>query len=519
MSASTDLVSLRDRVEQLEAELDRSRIDLDYSADETQEYKDECGKFQERCAELKVQYAELKVENKRLTRKLNEPNAHFASPGISSQSDEVVSLKRQLAGKEQVIAAQEKSFQSLLNLIKPVFNATLTRFSMLEEEAIQSCLAAMPKDAAQTLKAYQDEVAQRGQPSNGDANSSHDKPLEKSPTPLVPCQPQTSCSHNSSKTLVTQGATETPSEGLASKSESPKPGQEHSIEGPKSYSGVVTSQRAQAPWRGRPGQARVPIEVLDRQAALRAEKQEEIQSEAGRSQKPNNVGGFQPPQKAAGSSDIKASPAPKQNATALGSGGRSHTADFFSRDLESSLAAWRKATASDNGNRSHTADFFSEDLASSLAATREVTASGNGNRSHTADFRINRDLPSPSIPKPSSIGQLDSCQARDARFPPPARSDEAQPGKILSDTNGDDEEDSFLKGRASNRPFPGFGPGAVVQKPKSLESMPQKPVTQEQVCQILVKDTIDTAEYVPGWASEMEGQGNPPVSRYNSKYS
>ncbi len=49
------------------------------------------------------------------------------------------------------------------------------------------------------------------------------------------------------------------------------------------------------------------------QEALRAEKRQEIQSDAGRSPKPNKIGGFQPPQKVAGSSNVTATPVPKQN--------------------------------------------------------------------------------------------------------------------------------------------------------------------------------------------------------------
>ncbi len=540
MSASTDLVSLRDKVEQLEAELDRSKIDFDYSVDETKEYKDACGKLQERCNELKGQCAELTLENKRLTRKLNDPNAHFASPAVASQSDEVASLRQQLAEKDQVIATQDEKYQSLLNSIKPIFNAILTKSPRPKAEAMQSCFDAMPKDAAKTLKARQNELALGVAPSDGDADTSLDKPSEKSSGPPVPLQQQNLDSHNSSRTLVTQGATKTPSKGPAIKSKSPDPGEEPSVQGPISYSGVVTSKRAQAPRRGRAGQLRAPIShaVIERQEALRAEKQEEIQSKAGRSQKPNKAGGFQPPQKAAGSSDIKASPAPKQNVTASASRDRPYTADFvFNPDLPSSSVPKEKVVPKPAPSLKGTPGSSSKGQTPSGPATKtdlgKITPPASSSVTNPQIRGESNDLtdikpqtpPNASVSKRSEqtshqvsdIGPLVSRQARDAGFPPPARSEEVRQEVFLF---GEDDEEPYMKIPAGYVPsFLGFELDAVPQEPNLQESMSQKPVIQEQACQISTKDTMDTAEDAPSWASEAEAQGSYLPSTYDRKHS
>ena len=440
MSASTDLVLLREKIEELEAELDRLRIDFDFSVDQTQEYRDQYN-------ELQARYVELKVDNRRLTRKLNEPNA--PSPAIASQSDEVAPLKQQLAEKDQVIAAQDEKYQTLVNSIKPIFNTLFAVSSMLNKEAIQSCLVAMPKDTAKTLGALQNEKAQAGPPSDGDAES---------------------------KTLVTQGVTKTPSEVTktpsersASRSERPDPGKqpESSIQGPASFSGVVTSKRAEGPRRARAGQAKVPVshEVLARQEAHRAEKREEIQSSAGRSQKPNKVTGFQPPQKVAGSSNITAPPVPEQNVTDWWVSHEFLSRSFvFEPERPSSPVPKEKVVpvpppstqgsqASASREQTPTGPATQTDLGK-ITTPAPPTVTNPQIRGKSNDLKDFRPQVSPnaslseeseqSSHQVSSVGPLDSRQAQDANSLPPAPPQEVQPQKFSSDF-GEDDEEAYVK--------------------------------------------------------------------------
>ncbi|KAK0516556.1 hypothetical protein JMJ35_001159 [Cladonia borealis] len=317
MSALTDLLSLRNRVEQLEADLDRSKIDFNYSVDLVQEYKDQRD-------ELRDRYTALKLENKCLTRKLNEPNAQFASPPIAPQPGEVDTLRQRLAEKDQVIAAKDEKYQSLLDSIKPAFNNL--------------------KDAVKTLEALQIELAQGRPPPDGDANSK---------TSATQGATRTLSGHADSKTSVTKGATKAPSERPATRSKSPDPGQQPSIEGSDTYSGVVTTKRAELPRRPRAGQARLPFshEDLAKKEALQAEEQEEIQRGAGRSQKPNRGGGFQPSQKAPRSSDFVAPPAAKPNVTDSHVPKQPHGASFVVKeDPPSSPIAKENVTVPDFRN-------------------------------------------------------------------------------------------------------------------------------------------------------------------------
>ena len=309
MSVSTDLNTLRERVEALEADLDRSLVDFDYSVAQAQEYKDQYDQLEARHTALKSECADLKVDNRRLTRKLNQPDASFASPPIAAQPGEVAALRQRLAEKDQVIAARDEKYQSLLKAIEPLWISTLA-ISRNNEEVIQSLLAAMPKDAAKRLETLRNELAQGESPPAGEADS---------------------------KTSVTQGATKTPPERPASGSKRPESRQqsESSIEGPKHYSDVVSSKRARVTRRGRlgAGQAPVPVshEEVKRKDELREQKREEIQSKAGRSQKPNKAG-FQPSQVAAGSSNITAPPATKQDITGSQLHKKPHGASFVAKE-------------------------------------------------------------------------------------------------------------------------------------------------------------------------------------------
>ena len=367
MSASTDLNTLKQRVEVLEAELDRSKIDFDYSVDLVQEYKDQCD-------ELRDRYTALKLENKCLTRKLNEPNAHCSFPTIASQSDEVAPLRQQLAEKDQVIAAQDEKYHSLLNSIKPLFNTLFAFSSRLNKESIQSCLAAMPKDAARTLETLQNELAQGGPPSDGNADS---------------------------KTLVNQRATKTPSERPASRSKRPDLEQqlEPSTKEPVSYSGIVTSKRADLPRRGRAGQAKVPVphEVIARSEARGAEKREDIQSSAGRSEKPNKVGGFQPSQIAAGSTNITAPPAPKQDITGSQLPKDPHGASFAAKEETRSSPI---PVAGSPLFKNWGASFVVKEKTRSYPIPEEKVAdSPLPKKPHRASFVANEEPPSSSVPK------------------------------------------------------------------------------------------------------------------------
>ena len=256
MSDSSDVDALKSWANQLEIEGAQLKRDLEHSADETQVYKDQLVQLQAQCTELQV-------ENRHLTRRLNEQSAHPASPAAASRS-EVALLRQQLTEKDQVIAAQDEKYQALLNSM--------------------SLLAA---------KARQNESALEGPPSEGDADPSHNNP-----GPMTTFQQQIQRSDNGSKTLVAQGATKTPAERPARQSKSPSLRQEPklSVEATTGYSQALTSQRAEEPLRSRPGQAPAPIsqEISARQEQLRAEKREEIQKSAGRSQKPNKVGGSNP---------------------------------------------------------------------------------------------------------------------------------------------------------------------------------------------------------------------------------
>ena len=349
MSVSSDLNTLRERVEVLETELDRSRVDLDDSVDQYDELK-------ARYTALRTECNELKFDNRRLTRKLTEADAQLVSHPIAPQSGEVTTLRQQLAEKDEVIAAQDAKYQSLLNSIKQTFDSLSAN-----KEAIQSRLAAMLEDAAKTLEGPHDGLAQGGPPPDGDAGSKTSATQGATKTPSDHAGSKTSAtqgatkassshadsktsgtkraikassSHADSKTSATEGATEPPSKRPATGSKSPDPGQppskrpatrsmspgprqQPSIVGSETYSGVVTTKRAELLRRGRAGQARVPVshEDLARKEALQAEQREDIQRGAARSQKPSRSGGFQPSQKALGSSGSIASPAAKPNVT------------------------------------------------------------------------------------------------------------------------------------------------------------------------------------------------------------
>ncbi len=345
MSVSTDLNTLKKRFEALEADLDRSLVDFDYSVAQAQEYKDQYDQLEARHTALESECADLKIDNRRLTRKLNEPDASFASPPIAAQPGEVAALRQRLAEKDQVIAARDEKYQSLLKAIEPLWINTLA-ISRNSEEAIQSCLAAMPKDAAKRLETLRNELAQGGSPPAGEADSKTSVAQGATKTPSDHADSKTSVAqgatktpseHADSKTSVTQGATKTPPERPASGSKRPESRQqsESSIEGPKHYSDVVSSKRARVPRRGRlgPGQAHVPVshEEVKRKDELREQKREEIQSKAGRSQKPNKAG-FQPSQVAAGSSNITAPPATKQDITGSQLPKKPHGASFVAKE-------------------------------------------------------------------------------------------------------------------------------------------------------------------------------------------
>ena len=320
MSVSSDLNTLRERVEVLETELDRSRVDLDDSVDQTQHYRYQYDELKARYTALRTECNELKFDNRRLTRKLTEADAQLVSPPIAPQSGEVTTLRQRLAEKDEVIAAQDAKYQSLLDSRKQVLDSLSAN-----KEAIQSRLAAMLEDAAKTLEAPHDGLAQRGPPPDGDAGSKTSATQGATKTPS---------GHAGSKTSVTKAATEPPSKRPATGSKSPDPGQppskrpatrskspgprqQPSIVGSKTCSGVVTTKRAELLRRGRAGQARVPVshEDLARKEALQAEQRVDIQRGAARSQKPSRSGGFQPSQKALGSSGSIASPAAKPNVT------------------------------------------------------------------------------------------------------------------------------------------------------------------------------------------------------------
>ena len=196
MSASSDLNTLRERVEVLETELDRSRIDLEDSVDQIQQYRAQYDKLQARYTALRTKCNELKFDNRRLTRKVNEPNAQFASPPIAPQPGEVDTLRQRLAEKDQVIAAKDEKHQSLLDSVKPAFNNL--------------------KDAVKTFEALQNELAQGGPPSDDDANSKTSATQGATKTPS---------GHAGSKTSVTKGATKPPSKRPATRSKSPDPRQ------------------------------------------------------------------------------------------------------------------------------------------------------------------------------------------------------------------------------------------------------------------------------------------------------
>ena len=433
MSDSTDVDALKSWANQLETERARLKRDLEQSADETQVYKDCSDQLQHQCAEFQV-------ENMRLTRRLNEQTAHPASPAATSRS-EVALLRQQLLEKDQVIAAQDEKYQALLNSIKPVLNST------------RSLLAAMPEDAAETLKAWQNELALGGPPSEGDAHSSHNNSR-----PTTTFHKQTQRSDNGSKTLIAQGATRAPAERPGSQSKSPNPRQEPepSVEATTAYSQVVTSQRAEGPLRLRPGQVSAPIsqEISARQEKPRAEKREEIQKSTGRSQKPKKVGGSKPPQKARGrvdttefilKEDRPSSSTSKQNVAATTVQGQSSPVEFkLKEDLPPSPAPKPAATARERlrqagyermadrpsssapkqdvaatsvRGQSSPAEFsLKEDLPPSPVPRQNIAALSGGARPHGVDFMFKEDLPPSSVLKKKGPSSATSIIERYARF-------------------------------------------------------------------------------------------------------
>ena len=389
MSDSSDLDTLKDWVNQLEAELSSSKRNLAHSADETQVYKEQLVQLQaqytnatqvykEELVQLQAQCTELKVENRHLTWRLNEQTAQPASPAAASQS-EVVLLRQQLTEKDQVIAAQEEKHQALLKSI--------------------SLHAAKPKDAAETLKAWQSESALRGPPAESDADSSNN------PGPTTTFRKQTQHSDNGSKTLVTQGATKTPAERPASQSKSPKPRQEPkpSVQAPTGYAQVVASRRAEEPVLPRPGQAPVPIshEISARQETLRAEKREEVQKSVGRSQKPNRVGGFQSLQNAERRADTTVTPAPKQNIASSSDRGQSAPTEFIlPKDRPSSSAAPKQNVAA-SSNRPQTDEFILPKDRPSSSVPKQNAATTAQRQYSPAESIVKKDVPSSSAPKPN----------------------------------------------------------------------------------------------------------------------
>lgn len=125
----------------------------------------------------------------------------------------------------------------------------------------------------------------------------------------------------------------------------------------------------------------------------------------------------------------------------------------------------------------------------------------------------------------SNVGLLDSRQARDAAFQPPARSREVQLEELLFNTGKDDKE-PYLKAPTGYVPssLGLFDTDAVPQKfnpQKSVpqKSVPQKSVTQELSSQVSTKDAIDTPKNAFNWASDAEAQGKYPPSVYGRSYS
>ena len=416
MSDLSDVDALKSWGNQLETERAQLKRDLENSTDETQVYKDQLVQIQAQCTELKV-------ENRHLTRKLNEQTAPHASPAATSDrelallrqqlagKDQLIAGKDQLiAGKDQLIAAQDEKYQALLNSIKPLFKPLFN--------STQSLLAAMPEDAADTLRAWQNDLALRGPPSEADAHSSHNDPGL-----TTTLHEQTQLSDNGPKTLVAQGATKTPAERPARQSKSPSLRQEPkpSVEATTGYSQALTSQRAEEPLRSRPGQAPVPVsqEVSARQEQLRAEKREEIQKSAGHSQKPNKVGGSKPPQKAEGRADTTLPSAPKQNVAATTVQGQSFSAPSPApkpattinerlrqagieriADLPSLSAPEQDVAATSvRGQSSPAESVLKEDRKSSSAPKPNLAATNTPDRLRQADFNPKKDRPSSSVPR------------------------------------------------------------------------------------------------------------------------
>ena len=135
----------------------------------------------------------------------------------------------------------------------------------------------------------------------------------------------------------------------------------------------------------------------------------------------------------------------------------------------------------------------------------------------------------------SNVGLLDSRQARDAAFQPPARSREVQLEELLFNTGKDDKE-PYLKAPTGYVPSSlglfdtdavpqKFNPQksvpqkSVPQKSVPQKSVPQKSVTQELSSQVSTKDAIDTPKNAFNWASDAEAQGKYPPSVYGRSYS
>ena len=545
MSDSFDLNTLKDWVNQLEAELSSSKKNLAHSADETQVYREQLVKFQAQCAELQV-------KNRHLTRQLDEHTAHPASPAAASQF-EVALLRQQLTVKDQVIAALEEKYQALLNSI--------------------SLLAAKPKDAAETLKAWQSDLALRGPPAESDADSSNN------PGPTRTFRKQTQHSDNGSKTLVTHGATKTPAERPASQSKSPKPRQEpkSSVQAPIGYAQVVTSRRAEEPVLPRPGQAPVPIshESSARQETLRTEKREEIQKSVGRSQRPNRVGGFQPLQNAERRADTTVTPAPKQSIASSSDRGQSAPTEFIlpkdrpsssvapkqnvaassnrpqpdefilPKDRPSSSIPKQNAATTVQGQSSQAKSALKKDVPSSSAPKQNVTNEAVQERLHQANTNLGKHQESSSVSKQSvdaTTGQGQSSSAESGNLkadrPPnqpqtddfilpkdrpsfsgPRQNVEAPPlkgtqGSVSRELTTPTVKYSFDIPSYKAPPtyevpsFLGFDTGSAPQKPNFQVSALQKPVITEPTDQQPTKSVMDLSRDSSSWADEMEENGN-----------
>ena len=473
MSVSTDLNTLKKRVEALEADLDRSLVDFDYSVAQAQEYKDQYDQLEARHTALKSECADLKVDNRRLTRKLNEPDASFASPPIAAQPGEVAALRQRLAEKDQVIAARDEKYQSMLKAIEPLWINTLA-ISRNNEEAIQSCLAAMPKDAAKRLETLRNELAQGGSPPAGEADSK---------TSVAQGATKTPSDHADLKTSVTQGATKTPPERPASGSKRPESRQqsESSIEGPKHYSDVVPSKRAGVLRRGRLGlgQAHVPVshEEVKRKDELREQKREEIQSKAGRSQKPNKAG-FQPSQVAAGSSNITARPATKQDITGSQLPKKPHGASFVAKEeLRSCPIPEEKLAGSPLPKKNWGASFVPR---SSPIPEEKVADSQPPKQPHGASLVVKEKTPSSLIPEEKVV-------------PVPSRS--------LEGTKGSPPQDQSATGPATQTDL-----GKITTPSPPTVTNPQirgKGITPQRFSFNPQgdDDTKTTTVYKPGWAA------------------